>query len=101
MELNTLLLLIILLMLLIISFLITRRKDHNEWQFLLKKMIELKTRIAQIEFNQKEDFKNNRDKGSNIAKANRDEISRIIGNFRHTFHKNVRSFNDLQRKKEF
>lgn len=82
MELNTLLLFTLLLILIIILIIVSRRKDKSELSLLLEKMIELKIRITQIESNQKEDFKNNREEGSNIAKANRDEISKIIGDFR-------------------
>lgn len=87
---------IALLIICIILLIIFRPKRNNESLLLSSKLDGLHSAV-------KEDFRNNREELSRIAKDNRTELSQNLAMafkaFGETFDKNVQSFNDLQREK--
>lgn len=82
-----LLLLVTLAILLLIVFL---RKRDNEIPQLKAQLNELQNGLNKIEFNLKNDFKDNREESSNSSKRNREELNKAISEFRSEIAESLR-----------
>lgn len=70
-----------------------KQSEDSEW------FRQMMNSLERIEKSFREDFKINREESRAIAKDNRDELSRSLGEFRQAFEKAISSFNQLQKEK--
>jgi DNA recombination protein RmuC len=109
---TTLLLIVICLIIIGLVLFLTRKPDNNKEDFInLRNQISATEQsIRQMEFSEKEEFRQNRKEISEQLKSNRDEMANSLQVFRgellqslktfqDSFDQNVKSFNDLQKEK--
>ena len=82
METTLLIIIIALLVLAIVLIFVFRSKSNNEIPQLQNKVGELQNSLAKIETNLKEDFRINREENTANAKTNREELNKVIADFR-------------------
>lgn len=94
---------IVLLLAAIVLIILLRPRRNDDIQPLTNKLIELQASISNIEKTLKEDFRQNREENSKLAKDNRIEtmqtLTTAFKGFQDSFDKNVEAFNNLQREK--
>jgi DNA recombination protein RmuC len=82
METTLLIIIIALLVVAIVLIFVFRSKSNNEIPQLQNKVGELQSSLAKIETNLKEDFRINREENTANAKTNREELNKVIADFR-------------------
>jgi DNA recombination protein RmuC len=98
-----LIIIIVLLVTAIVLIIVLRPRKNDSIQLLANKLIEVQSGISNIEKTLKEDFRQNREENSKLAKENRTEtmetLTKAFKGFQESFDKNVEAFNNLQREK--
>ena len=87
----------LLALILVLQFYWRPRPDRESGQQLDRLLQELQRSFDRMEKNFKEDFRINREEARLVAKDNRDELARSLMEFRESFERAIRSFNELQR----
>ncbi|MGM9758624.1 MAG: DNA recombination protein RmuC [Parabacteroides sp.] len=75
------------------------RKESGKNEEIDRLLQEMQRSFDRMEKNFREDFRLNREESRLVAKDNRDELARSLMEFRESFERAIRSFNELQRER--
>jgi len=94
METNLLFIVIALLIISILLLVLFRNLSNQDLPKLNYKIGELQNSLSKIEFNLKEDFRINREENSHLSKVNREELNKVIADFRGEIMTSVKRMTD-------